>query len=610
MQLPICPPSGVASLQSHCRRLSALTLATFSLLAGTGRLHADDISWNAATDGLWSDASNWSSDPVLPGVEDTVTIAATTGGTDPYTVTFGTGTEADATLTADVFKLTLGVAGAPRATLHLKGGTLTADVGEAPASGNSTPPLTMTNADLVVDTGATLLLRSGPGGGGNGFRGLVMTGNATATINGTVKVQPSGGATGSVGGGLHMSGSAGQTNTVTIGRNAVAEFGYTYVGPGGQSAQNHVIVDGGSLKVRAFELGRGGTDNTISVKNGGTFTEGGGGASIGGASNNTGTGHLIIGEIDEGGAILSEGTVTMTSGLTVGAGTASGNGTVTLNAGSFSMTTSAARTVTLASGPKTTGTLNIKGGTMNITRSQGDHTLRLAPGYVDETSTGTATINLSGGALNVDKFVSQTVAGTINFTGGLFTVKQATVSNGKAFTVGNGTDAATFRLVTATGSGDHTFADGLVISGNARLEGSGRIGTGLASVSGTLAASGTLEFADGLTLFDGSTIDLNNSSGSLFISGGDLTIADGATINIRLTDFTDGNPVTLFTASDSIAGTALDNVNFLFNGVATTGSWSGADFLITAVAVPEPSTVALVLGGLTLLASLGVRRQR
>ncbi|EIP97633.1 hypothetical protein OpiT1DRAFT_02080 [Opitutaceae bacterium TAV1] len=649
MQLPICPPPGVASLQSHCRRLSVLTLATFSLLAGTGRLLADDISWNAALDGLWSDAANWSSDPALPGVADTVTIAATTGA-DPYTVTFGTGTPADETLTANVTNVILGNAstGAPRATLHLKGGTLIADVGTAPVGGNGTAPLAMTNADLVVDAGATLLLRSGPNNGTNAFRGLNLNGNATVTINGTLKAHPSGATSGTAGGGLLMMGAASQTNTVIIGQGAIADFGYTYIGASGSSAtaSNHVTVDGGELKVRSLELGRAGADNTLTVKNGGVFISGGSGSTIGGGTGGNGTGELIVGGLDGNGQ-MTGGTVTLTNSsnslgtngsstggsatgiITMKAGTltstggfilggagnnVAGNrttGIINIEGGILTMSTAtSARNVILAQAQNSTGEINITGGTMSITRAAGDHSLILAPAYTDASSTGTATINLSGGTLNVDKLVSQTVAGTIYFTGGLFTMKQATVSNGKAFTVGNGTDAATLRLLTGTGSGDHTFADGLVVSTNARLEGAGRIGTGLASVHGTLAASGVLEFADGLTLFDGSTIDLNDSSGSLFISGGDLTIANGATINIRLTDFTAGNPVTLFSISGSVAAADLSGVNFLFNGVATTGSWSGADFLITATAIPEPSTVAFVLGGLTLLASLGVRRRR
>jgi hypothetical protein len=661
MKLPIHQHSSRHNCFGGSRLISALTLSGLAALLAVNAprpLSADDVSWLSAIDGDWTDAANWSSDPALPGATDNVTIAATTGGTgtDPYTVTFGTGTEADATLAADITSLLVGSTNAsdPRARLELNGGTLTVD------RGTTAKPVTLENADLTINANATLNFRAGTTGSSN-IDGLIMNGGATITIESGGKLQSQLTDTSTTAGtraGINMLGSANETNIITIKQGATVEVGYTFVGGSGSAsgAQNHILVDGGKLSVRSLELGRASADGngTVTVKNGGTISGFGSGLTIGGGSGQNGSGRLIIGEIDETGKTLSEGTVQISGGSAVlgtkGTGSnAGGTGTITLNAGSLTSTASfilggsgtddatnkssgtinvnggvfeitptiAARTMTLARTQNSTGTLNITGGTMNLVRTaSGDrHTLILAPGYVDEASTGTATVNLSGGTLNVDKLVSETVAGTINFTGGLFTVKQATVSNGKIFAVGDGSGdkTATLRLVTATGSGDHIFADGLAISANARLEGSGKIASGLATISGTLAATGgVLEFADGLTLLDGSTIDLDDptKTGSILVSGGALTIADAATINIAASAATEGDPLTLFSISGSVAAADLSAVNFTLNGLAAAGTWTGNDFSITAVPVPEPATIALVLGALTALVALAARRRR
>ncbi|RRJ97511.1 PEP-CTERM sorting domain-containing protein [Opitutaceae bacterium TAV4] len=626
-------------------KTSATAVLATLVLAATTIATAADIYWNSAADGNWSTATNWSdgTTSVLPGAADTVTIAATTGGTDPYTVTFGTGTETDATLTANSTQLVLGSATAPRATLHLKGGTLTLDTGA------STTVLTMANASLNVGTGATLYLRTSDEAGTAGLSSLLLNGNATVTVGGTLTTEKTGGGGTNPRAGLSLSGASGTSNTFTVNSGGTARFGYSTLGTTNNAvtgSSNAVLVDGGSLWFRSLNIGVRGEDNSVTVRNSGTLTIGGSGASIGGGSSQSGTGQLIIGE-RSGDTVISEGTVVNASSLTLGTrgstttGTG-GTGTLTLNAGSFTTTagvtvgggaagstslvtrgtinvhgglftlnsSGTARTITVSGLRNTIGYFNITGGEVNITSAQGFHTLTLAPNVTADDS-GTGELNLSGGTLNVDKLVSATDAGTINFTGGLFTVKQATVTNGKAFTVGDGSvgKTATLRLLTGTGSGDHTFADGLVISANARLEGAGKIADGLATLRGTLAATGALEFADGLTLIDGSTLDLNNASGSVTISGGALTIASGATINVSLASFTAGEALTLFSIAGAVAPTDLDAVNFTLNGEAVAGAWNGANFQITPTAIPEPATIALLFGGTLLFASFLLKRR-
>jgi hypothetical protein len=100
----------------------------------------------------------------------------------------------------------------------------------------------------------------------------------------------------------------------------------------------------------------------------------------------------------------------------------------------------------------------------------------------------------SGGAARVhdveEREVLKPGAGNrVDFGSGLLRVRWAGVTNGAAFVVGNGTDAAEYRMFGGTNFA-HTFADGLVIANNGSLTGSGRIASPT-TVYGTLAPGGT-----------------------------------------------------------------------------------------------------------------------
>jgi hypothetical protein len=108
-------------------------------------------------------------------------------------------------------------------------------------------------------------------------------------------------------------------------------------------------------------------------------------------------------------------------------------------------------------------------------------------------------ISVSGGNLYATNAAATALLevrrGTLH-TGG------TTVSNGTAFVVGDGTSAATLDLLTGT----HTFANGLSISSNATLTGTGTLLAPL-TVSGTFSpghSPGTLTLSNNLTLADNS----------------------------------------------------------------------------------------------------------
>ncbi|MDR1282991.1 MAG: PEP-CTERM sorting domain-containing protein [Opitutaceae bacterium] len=654
-------PSNRHDTRGRRYRLLSITLTAFGGLAALlaanaprplSAADAAEVSWLSATNGDWTDDTNWSSgeSPASASTDANVTIAATSEDLDApaYTVTFAPA-QPPAQL-VNIRTLTLGNLAAPHATLTIASGTLTIDRG---ASDMNSPALALTNSALTIASGATVYVRSGLAGT-NAERGLVLNGNADVTVNGALHVQRSSGAenpTAGSGGGLLMIAASGQTNTFTLaGSGAVANFGYTFIGTSGNAGFNHAIIDGGAMSARALALGTSGTsgttanyNNTLTIKNGGTLSTGS--LSIGGGSGNAGNGELILeaGTVTITGGNLDLGTFgssqssgwpnTGTGRVTVKSGTftvAAGNimlgssssydfannkasGIIDIEGGTFTLNPADnnARTIALSAISYNSGTINISGnGAMNLASNAGNNTLDLASADTRGEGDGVATLNLSGnGTLNVDILKATTDASVINLAGGLLTVKQAIVSN-KTLTVGNGADAATLRLLTATGSGDHTFAEGLAISAKARLEGSGKIATGLATISGALAPTGALEFADGLALLDGATIDLNNASGTLVISGGNLTIADAATIHISLDTFTGGTPVTLFSLSGNVAQADLSKVNFLINGVSVSGAWNGNTLQITTAAIPEPANIIALLVASGLVFAILRRRHR
>jgi hypothetical protein len=81
------------------------------------------------------------------------------------------------------------------------------------------------------------------------------------------------------------------------------------------------------------------------------------------------------------------------------------------------------------------------------------------------------TLVLNGGTLTADMLLVTNAAGQASFNSGTLNTRGTTVANGASFVVGDGVAAATLHL----NGGIHTFANGLVISSNAVLNGCGTI---------------------------------------------------------------------------------------------------------------------------------------
>jgi len=481
---------------------NCLIYPSLALALAAGPLKAASVSWNTAQNGSWGTASNWTSNPALPGSADDVVIGAVSSGLSAYTVSFST--------TGTIKSLTLNNNfGVP--TLDLSGGSLVVD------AGSSGTPLTMSSSLLNVEAAGVLTLRASDGSASSATA-LLMSGNAQIDVGGTLISDKTGGGINNPNAGLSMGAASGQSNQFNVQSGGYVRLGYSTVGNTTNNktgATNTVLVNGGTLSVRALYLGLRGDTNTLTLMNSGTFLERGSGATIGGGTNQNGVGELVIGGTNSSG-VMTDGYATYSSNFRVGttgsASTGSGQGTVTLKSGNltvnnnmtlggegvvgdgntttgimnvlggiFNLDSDNARVVTLGLSGNSVGILNISGGQVNMSRSQGDHVLRLAPNST-LANTGSATLNLSGGSLNVDQFQAQTSRAYINFSGGTFTVKQATVSNGSTFVIGDGTHHAVLQL---SGTNTHVFSNGLMIASNSSLAGTG-VTTASASGAGSV----------------------------------------------------------------------------------------------------------------------------
>jgi T5SS/PEP-CTERM-associated repeat protein len=133
-----------------------------------------------------------------------------------------------------------------------------------------------------------------------------------------------------------------------------------------------------------------------------------------------------------------------------------------------------------------TGTLSVSGGSLAVASSFWVGSLSFATGQVfvtggtisvtNEHGAGISTvpsgsINLSRGALITDVLLLTNAAGQFNFSGGILETKGTTVANGAPFIIGDGSAPARFHL----NGGTHSFANGLIISSNATLDGCGTV---------------------------------------------------------------------------------------------------------------------------------------
>lgn len=243
-----------------------------------------------------------------------------------------------------------------------------------------------------------------------------------------------------------------------------------------------------------------------------------------------------------------------------------------------------------------TGTLNLNGGTVNISNGK----VYLGLGTGGSSSTGTGTLNLNGGVLVTQGFEKGAGTAILNLGGG--TIK-ATADNADFF---NGFDGGDFQFVGAlvmdTNGKNITITqdfDGTPGS-SLRKIGAGALTVGAAHFAGNVVVeAGTLVlldfelFASGkeglLSLGAGTTLDLSNLYNGDVVDVGQLLVL-GQNVEMGL-----------YTIDELLA----ELVDMGVSGVSILGDGAGVSINV----IPEPSTYGM-LGGVGLLGLLALRRRR
>ena len=626
--------------KSHFQWVQAFLLAVCFLPALPGH---GQTTWNAAADGNWTTAGNWSN-----GVPSADAASLTPTGAS-YTVTFDSATGFSAftglTLgnstgfTTDLAVNAAGFALGGNFTLN-SGGQVDVNSGGVFTESSGIAQL---NAGSVFDVnaGGTATLRNG---GMNGAGKIAIASGGALTTSGsgnfTLTVASSTNAgtwTNAASGGIVISGGATLTNTGTL----------------SSSVNSNTTLSVGNDSAGTFNMNGGTLNNTLSgsassptgVSIGSAF----GSSGVVGTFNmtagtSTNTGSLVVGYSKQNTAVRSAtGNFTMSGGTwnnstaadyvifgantTTGTAAANDNNALTGNAtisGTAAFTSAGSA---IFGGGGGTGVLNMQGGTFTV--GSGGTTKALVLGTDGSayggavTTVGTGTLNLSGGTMNLDSL--QAVNGAksvINFTGGTLNVNTANVNGASALTVGDGTHAATLNLASASGS--YTFAQGLAISANGVFQsaaGSVSVTSTTVTNGGTIAVGGsgaagqlTLAGATALSLAAGSalTFELGGTGQGTqydFLSVGGAATLGGALdisfINGFQNTITSGETFTLLTDAGGFGGSVFSNI--ADGGTLTTAygtftvDYSGNSIILSdfqAVAAPEPGTAPLAGVGL------------
>ncbi|HUJ72650.1 MAG TPA: hypothetical protein VLZ30_10415, partial [Verrucomicrobiae bacterium] len=298
-----------------------------------------------------------------------------------------------------------------------------------------------------------------------------------------------------------------------------------------------VVVDNSPLLVDGLKGGSNAVNGPVTVQNGGTFD-----AStvtvIGSIAGSTGTVTVTdAGSLWQSDDLLFLGYSTGTNilNITSGGTLLASNLTIGFLSSSFS------------------NRLVVSAGNLYITNAIGNATLEIRRGSV----------TFNGGTITVDKLVmTNGTACSMVFSGGALISSSTSVTDNQQFTVGDGTDPATFTL----NGGVHSFANGLRIRDNAFLTGCGTINASvLVDAGGTVQADcgGTLTFSGAVT-----------NNGEIDVINGTTVNFNGAVINTGTINALGGNVQFLSTLQNT--GTILTNLLPNVWVSAASGKWETA----------------------------------
>lgn len=468
--------------------MNARTLIAVTLLFTSPSLFAANVNWTNSGTGDWSDGANWSTNPAIPGLDDTAWL--NNGGTinvaaDAATKNMNIGQSG--TLSGNLLDIMSGVTftTTTSSTVGNNGGLGAATVsgtwdsggGINVGAGNGTGTFTLNSGGIVTVSGSMTL---GNNAGASGT--ATVAGDVTTTGGFTVGNSGNGDLTLSTGGTITSAGGtigSGSDSTSTASITGLWNYTGANFTVGSNGSGSVTIEDGGEVKGTGANNvlfgNNAGSLGNLTIKNGGKLTATGGSFFIG----NSGEGHLTL----ETGGLLT------TVGANIGSN-ATGDGTVSIS-GTWDATTTAFA-IAYKGNPSDAGTavLTIESGGV----------LKSAVGYlgggtgVGNTGNGSATVKNGGlwessqqilvgisdtGSLTVES------GGTVKSTEGLLgTVAggTGTVEISGTWQIGGATPGSSNRLNVGTfGTGNLTVKNGgLVTSYNSIL---GQVAGGVGNVT-------------------------------------------------------------------------------------------------------------------------------
>jgi T5SS/PEP-CTERM-associated repeat protein len=465
------------------QRFALIPLAVLGFL-GTDLTSRAEKIWTNSASGLWTDGTNWTGH-TPPDITSFIRI--TNDNTKTITID---ATAASTNLT--VQKLTLSAPpGATNTLLLSNTGTNNPLIFQTGLELTDGAAIRITNSALVtqltndhVNIDGSLTLDSGfidfgdvtvTSRVGRATSGVLILNSGTISA-GTMTV---GGLTNSTGTVYQNGGTLTVGGLLSVGRN-LSTTGAFFLSGGqldvpnddtrvGDEGVGQMVVTNSTASLTNLQVGRDGA-GTMTIQSNGivqVLTD----VAIGRFTGSTGTLAVAEGQLlNDGQKIyvgrggnaqlnISAGTIQADSAL-VNADTTNsigGTGTMTMTGGSLLL----ASNLLVGSVGFSSGQAFVSGGTISVTNSGGSGVLAVPNG----------TLTLNGASVIADTIVLTNASGQLTFSGGILSTKGSTVANGAAFVVGDGMSPATFHL----NGGTHTFANGLVISSNATLDGCGTV---------------------------------------------------------------------------------------------------------------------------------------